>query len=85
MKRMILFFSSLWLGIMGASAQRYHYDVNNDGDIDISDVVALVNNILGTLNPDEFPVGEAIDLGLPSGTLWANINIGASSPEEYGN
>ena len=85
MKRMILFFATLWLGIMGASAQRYHYDVNNDGDIDISDVVALVNNILGTLNPDEFPVGEAIDLGLPSGTLWANINIGASSPEEYGN
>ena len=29
-------------------------------------------------------VGEAIDLGLPSGTLWANCNVGASSPEEYG-
>ena len=27
---------------------------------------------------------EAIDLGLPSGTKWANINIGASAPEEYG-
>ena len=27
---------------------------------------------------------EAIDLGLPSGTLWANMNIGASTPEEYG-
>ncbi len=25
-----------------------------------------------------------IDLGLPSGTLWATCNIGASSPEEYG-
>ena len=30
------------------------------------------------------PVGEAIDLGLPSGTKWANMNVGASSPEEYG-
>ena len=27
---------------------------------------------------------EAIDLGLPSGTLWANCNIGANAPEEYG-
>jgi len=25
-----------------------------------------------------------VDLGLPSGTLWAACNIGASSPEEYG-
>lgn len=25
-----------------------------------------------------------VDLGLPSGTLWATCNIGASSPEEYG-
>ncbi len=27
---------------------------------------------------------EWVDLGLPSGTLWATMNIGASSPEEYG-
>ena len=28
--------------------------------------------------------GEAIDLGLPSGTLWASCNVGATKPEEYG-
>ena len=27
---------------------------------------------------------EAIDLGLPSGTKWADRNIGASSPEDFG-
>jgi len=27
---------------------------------------------------------EYVDLGLPSGTLWAKCNVGASSPEEYG-
>ena len=27
---------------------------------------------------------ECVDLGLPSGTLWATCNIGANSPEEYG-
>ena len=26
----------------------------------------------------------AVDLGLPSGTLWANMNVGARSPEDYG-
>jgi len=27
---------------------------------------------------------EWVDLGLPSGTLWATCNVGASAPEEYG-
>jgi len=27
---------------------------------------------------------EAVDLGLPSGTLWANFNVGASNPFEQG-
>lgn len=29
--------------------------------------------------------GVAVDLGLPSGTKWADRNIGASSATEYGN
>ena len=29
-------------------------------------------------------VGSYIDLGLPSGTLWASWNVGAASPEGYG-
>lgn len=28
---------------------------------------------------------EYVDLGLPSGTLWATCNVGASKPEDYGN
>ncbi|MCR4914776.1 MAG: hypothetical protein K6A96_03380 [Prevotella sp.] len=28
---------------------------------------------------------DYVDLGLPSGTLWATCNVGASSPEDYGN
>ena len=32
-------------------------------------------------NPDTH---KWVDLGLPSGTLWATCNIGASAPEEYG-
>ena len=26
-----------------------------------------------------------VDLGLPSGTLWATMNVGATAPEDYGN
>ena len=28
--------------------------------------------------------GDWVDLGLPSGTIWATRNVGASAPEEYG-
>ena len=27
---------------------------------------------------------DTINLGLPSGTLWASCNLGANNPEEYG-
>ena len=31
-----------------------------------------------------FKQADYVDLGLPSGTLWATCNVGASSPEDYG-
>ena len=34
--------------------------------------------------PTDSHEGEYVDLGLPSGTLWATCNVGASAPEEYG-
>ena len=36
---------------------------------------------------DETPIEnghEYVDLGLPSGTLWATCNVGAENPEDYG-
>ena len=33
---------------------------------------------------NEFTLLPAVDLGLPSGTLWATTNVGATSPEGYG-
>ena len=42
------------------------------------------NTDSNTDNPDpiSIPVGEAVDLGLS--VKWANFNLGASKPEEYG-
>ena len=36
-----------------------------------------------TVNVD-LDTHEYVDLGLPSGTLWATCNIGADNPEDYG-
>lgn len=38
-----------------------------------------------TVVAGDIDVHEFVDLGLPSGTLWATCNIGANTPEEAGN
>ena len=63
-------------------------DVSQDGQVNISDVTCLIDYLLTGTWPDE-PVTppdehEWVDLGLPSGTLWATCNVGANAPEEYG-
>jgi hypothetical protein len=56
-------------------------DVNNDTEVNIADVNAVINIIL---NPEPADNHEWVDLGLPSGTLWATMNVGANAPEQYG-
>ena len=60
-------------------------DVNADGEVTIADINSVINIILGDATPTT-PTHdpEYVDLGLPSGTLWATCNIGANNPEEYG-
>ncbi len=65
--------------IILGSGSNPNADVNGDGEINIADVNAIINIIL---NPEI--EHEWVDLGLPSGTLWATCNIGANKPEEYG-
>lgn len=36
------------------------------------------------IHTGDMPVAEAVDLGLPSGKLWANHNLGATAPEGNG-
>ena len=66
-------------------------DVNRDGDVGIGDIVAITNIMAGIGDDDEEPGNghapegvEAVDLGLPSGTLWANMNIGVTSVQYNG-
>ena len=111
-----LFVLLLMLASFTAQVQEYQRgDVNQDGAVNISDVTALIDNLLagvpeGDVNQDgaanildvtslinyllsgswsDDPVTppddhDWVDLGLPSGTLWATCNVGAKFPEEYG-
>lgn len=48
------------------------------------DIQSFINFLQMEEGDVEFSNHEYVDLGLSSGTLWATCNIGASSPEEYG-
>lgn len=90
MKKSILIISviSLMLASFTAGVEYQRGDVDQDGIVNIHDVTFLMNYLLEGTWPDE-PVTppdnhEWVDLGLPSGTLWATCNVGANAPEEYG-
>ena len=69
-------------------------DVNGDQTVDVADVATVISIMAGykpggggdnPVNTGKAPAGvEAVDLGLPSGTKWANMNVGAEKPEDYG-
>ena len=54
-----------------------------DTDNDISIVLNQVN-VMPEVTVALAPEHEYVDLGLPSGLLWATCNVGANAPEEYG-
>ena len=58
-------------------------DVNGDGEITINDINKVIDSILNGPHGEEQP-GDWVDLGLPSGTIWATRNVGASAPEDFG-
>ena len=61
-------------------------DMNGDGSITVTDVSTIVSMVLGGTPPTPPTPSEHtyVDLGLPSGTRWADCNVGASAPEGYG-
>lgn len=62
----------------------------------IADYIAMINaldsiksvselaNALNNLYASKQSIHGYVNLGLPSGTLWATCNVGGSSPEDYG-
>lgn len=83
MKRIFLFSAlMLMLGTLAADAQNRFIRVYQNGTVVQSFPVDDVDSII--VETEYAGAGKAVDLGLPSGTLWADRNIGADSPEGYG-
>ena len=72
MKRILLILAII-TGAMIVSCNPDDDDNNNNGGNNGG------NNGNGQHNGHEY-----VDLGLPSGLKWATCNVGASSPEDYG-
>lgn len=90
MKKISLFLvmSLMMLASFTAGVEYQRGDVNQDGSVSIDDVTCLIDYLLSGSWGDE-PVippdgHEYVDLGLPSGTLWATCNVGAENPENSG-
>ena len=74
-------------------------DVNEDETVDVADIATIISIMAGKGGDTEPETTEektytscpdqnhphSIDLGLPSGTKWACCNVGATTPEGYGN
>ncbi len=65
-------------GLQTAMAQKMIVTLNDNSKVTYS--ISQVKEVT-FVESDEH---EYVDLGLPSGTKWATCNVGASSPEEYG-
>lgn len=60
-------------------------DIDEDGELTIVDITKLISVLSENKEPLNSHNGyEYVDLGLPSGTLWATCNIDATKPEEFG-
>ncbi len=80
-KQFFLLFLMLAVSLTTFADDHVRGDCNNDGNVNISDVTSLIDYLLTGNWPGDH---EYVDLGLPSGTLWATCNVGANSPEEFG-
>ena len=80
MKKTFLFIMGL-VESLSLSAQKVMRVEMNDGSV----AKYSTADIKQITFEDAMLVGSAVDLGLPSGTLWADINVGAQKPEDTGN
>ena len=86
------------IDVMAKGTNESVADVNDDKAVDVADIGTIIDimadkviaepvipyeDVYAACPDDNHP--HMIDLGLPSGTKWACCNVGASTPEGYGN
>jgi hypothetical protein len=74
------------INLMAANSNAKKGDVNSDNKVNVGDIMAIINIMAaGPTGNTGCPDGNhphKIDLGI--GTKWACCNIGAGTPEDYG-
>lgn len=76
--RLLSLFATLLLLGAGAMAQSVVLNYKN------GDIIGVDVSLLENVTFEEADNHEFVDLELPSGTLWAMMNVGANTPEDYG-
>lgn len=89
MKKLLTLIAFALMALTGNAQLIINGDVDYDGELSITDVMILVDIILGKtpqsyLSCPDNNHPHMVDLGLPSGTKWACCNVGADNPEAYG-
>ena len=79
----MLFSKGFIVSVTDASSRTYVVETDKSNTVLRSSLLVMPDVLLNDSLIEE-QEDYWIDLGLPSGTLWAKYNVGASSPEEYG-
>ena len=72
MKKIAFMLISLYLGLVGANAQSNKYDLNGDGDVNVTDVTLLVTKILDQNNGNEYDLNDDRDVNITDVILLVN-------------
>lgn len=65
-------------------AETYLTEASNQGNMEAKALMQKIDTEKDAERKKRVADVVTVDLGLPSGTLWADRNIGATSPEDYG-
>ena len=79
MKKIAFMLISLYMGLMGANAQSNKYDLNEDGDVNVTDVTLLVKNILDQNNGNGYDLNEDGDVNITDVILLVNYILGQNN------
>ena len=80
----------LSLGVMAQVTNKRALRIYYGDEVVYTRLISMIDSITFNIEDSEDIIlleangHDYVDLGLPSGTLWATMNVGAESPEDYG-
>lgn len=79
MKKLYFTIMALMVTLVASAQTIKVYEYNEKGELNTTPAYTSNKQVKVVFVDHDY-----VDLGLPSGTLWATCNVGANSPEEYG-